>query len=96
MEKRGKLEKDSQIMIKMLPRQIELEKKMIQKSKSKPSNIREKLNQGVTFDYTDMEGRFATASRNINVGEEILCEKAHCVTLLQLYSKSHCQHCFTR
>lgn len=99
MEKRGKLEKDAQIMIKMLPKQMELEKKM-NKNKSdanaNPLAYNTKLSKSVAFDYNEQEGRFTKASRKIKVGEEVLVESAVCASLMEKFSKSHCQHCFAR
>lgn len=100
MEKRGKLEKDAQIMIKMLPPQVEYEKKMNAgnlKKKSNCSSVPEtKLNDAVKFDYNETEGRFTRTERNIKPGEEILVESAVCATLMEKFAKSHCQHCFAR
>lgn len=100
MDKRGKLEKDAQIMIKMLPRQIELEKKISMKIKAANAGAVqsrcEKLNRNVIFDYNDYEGRYALARDDIKVGDEVLWEKPHCTALLQQYALSHCQNCFTR
>lgn len=83
-------------MIKMLPREIELEKKLkkvLQKPKS--TGPVEKLHKNVTFDYNELEGRHAKAANDIKCGEEMLCEKAHCTALLQPFARTHCQHCFT-
>lgn len=99
MEKRGKLEKDAQIMIKMLPQQIEAEKKLKLKQSCKSVSkkpVMNKLSDAVTFDYNEREGRFAKANRDIRVGEQILCHEAHCATLMETFSKSHCQNCFKR
>lgn len=98
MEKRGKLEKDAQIMIKMLPRQIETEKKfkkMMQEKKDE-DKIVDKLSSKVIFEYNENEGRYAKAVENIDVGEEILRQKPHVSTLFEMFSKSHCQNCFQR
>lgn len=97
MEKRGKLEKDAQIMIKMLPPQVECEKKM-RKTIESDSNMQmdTKLNKGVQFDYTEREGRFTKTNRIVKAGEEILAEHAICAVLMERFSKSHCQHCFAR
>lgn len=98
MEKRGKLERDAQIMIKMLPQQVEFEKKM----KGADDQITDsmitltKLNKSVTFDQNEQEGRFTKTIRDVKVGEEILVEQALCATLFERFSKSHCQHCFAR
>lgn len=98
MEKRGKLEKDAQIMIKMLPPQVELEKKMMKKNGTNDTKMEtdSKLNKAVEFDYTEREGRFPKANNNIKAGEEILAERAVCAVLMERFSKSHCQHCFAR
>lgn len=99
MEKRGKLEKDAQIMIKMLPPQVEYERKMQQAdctTKSKDSQTDTKLNKSIIFDYNEQEGRFAKANRKVNVGEKILVEQPACAVLMEKFSKSHCQHCLAR
>lgn len=101
MEKRGKMEKDAQIMIKMLPPQVEQEKKMQKNGggdgyASNGMQADTKLNNGVEFDFTEREGRFARTNRNIKVGEEILVERAVCAVLMERFSKSHCQHCMER
>lgn len=101
MEKRGKLEKDAQIMIKMLTRQLETEKKMKAPTPSEAqtanaSVVKDKCSKALVFDYTENEGRFAKADRPIKAGEQILCEKAHCATLSKKFAKSHCQNCFQR
>lgn len=97
MEKRGKLEKDAQIMIKMLPPQVELERKM-RKTTEIDSNMQmdAKLNKAIEFDYTEHEGRFTKTNRTVKAGEEILAEPAICAVLMERFSKSHCQHCFAR
>lgn len=100
LDKRGKLETDAQIMIKMLPRQIETDRKLSKKLKAiklvDRRQHREQLHKNVMFDYNELEGRYAKASNDIKVGDEVLCEKAHCTALLQPYAMTHCQHCFTR
>lgn len=97
MEKRGKLEKDAQIMIKMLPRQIEAEKKLKKAKQDKDKDkIVHRINKKVIFDYNEREGRYGKAASDIEVGEEILCQKPHCSTLFEMFSKSHCQNCFLR
>lgn len=99
MEKRGKLEKDAQIMIKMLPPQIEQEKKMKKNGcamNSKEFEMDTKLNKSIEFDYNEEEGRFVKTNRKIKVGDEILVERAICAVLMERFSKSHCQHCMAR
>lgn len=97
IDKRFKLEKDAQIMIKMLPRELDMEKKMKKMlKKSKVAGPVEKLHKSVMFDYNELEGRYAKAAQDIKCGEEVLCEKAHCTALLQPFTRTHCQHCFTK
>lgn len=98
MEKRGKLEKDAQIMIKMLPQQVELEKKNRSASRKTDSQLQSdtRLNKSVDFDYTEHEGRFTKTLNNIAAGEEVLAERGVCAVLMERFSKSHCQHCFAR
>lgn len=97
-EKRGKLEKDAQIMIKMLQKQEDqIAKLKILNAKNKKEVIsRYGLSNSVMFDFNPNEGRFARAKNDIKIGEEILVENPHCVMLLEKYSKSHCQNCFKR
>lgn len=98
MEKRGKLEKDAQIMIKMLPPQVEFEKKNRKTSKTNVAQLQEdtKLSKSVGFDYSEQEGRFTKTTTNVTAGEEVLAERAVCAVLMERFSKSHCQHCFAR
>lgn len=102
MEKRGKLEKDAQIMIKMLTHQIEMERKMKMPTSFAASpttyagEINDKFSSALAFDYTVKEGRFALAGRAIKAGEQIVREKAHCASLFETFAKSHCQNCFQR
>lgn len=96
MEKRGKIEKDAQIMIKLLPKQVELEMKLASMEPKKAKASDSELNDAVAFDYNEQEGRFAKAQRNMRTGESVLTETPICATLSERFSKSHCQHCFTR
>lgn len=98
MEKRGKLEKDAQIMIKMLPPQVEIERKNRKMNGTSNSQMQmdTKLNKNVGFDYTEHEGRFTKTTGNVAAGEELLAERAICAVLMERFSKSHCQHCFAR
>lgn len=98
MDKRGKMEKDAQIMIKMLPQQVEMEKKMRKSSSNSDAVLQfgTKLNKSVVFDYNEQEGRFTKTNRKMKVGEEVLVESAVCASLMEKFSKSHCQHCFAR
>lgn len=99
MEKRCKLEKDAQIMIKMLPLQVEHEKKtnksngVLGKTTKQTSTW---LHKAVEFDSNEKEGRFTKTNRKLNVAEEVLVENAICATLFEKFAKSHCQYCFAR
>ncbi len=97
-EKRAKLEKDAQIMIKMMQKQEDqIAKFKLLNAKNKKRDVSKcGLNDSVEFDYNPNEGRFAKAKKDIKIGDEILVENPHCVMLLEKYSKSHCQHCFKR
>lgn len=98
MEKRGKLEKDAQIMIKMLPPQVEFERKTRKATTSTESKVQmdTKLHKAVGFDYTEHEGRYTMVNGTVKAGEEVLAERAICSVLMERFSKSHCQHCFAR
>lgn len=96
-EKRGKLEKDAQIMIKMLQKQeVQIAKLKKLNSKNNREDERKGLSNSVEFDFNPNEGKFAKAKTDIKIGEEILVEDPHCAVLLEKYSRSHCQHCFKR
>lgn len=94
------MEKDAQIMIKMLPLQVEHEKKLKQTNVEMEKNAKLMANtwlhKAVEFDYNDKEGRFTKASQKLNVAEEVLVENAICATLFEKFAKSHCQYCFAR
>lgn len=88
-------------MIKMLLRQIEMEKNMKIPNCSgnhvvEASEVNDKFSKALIFDYTEKEGRFAKAERAIKAGEQIVREKAHCASLFKAFAKSHCQNCFQR
>lgn len=84
-------------MIKMLPRQIELEKKMNNpKAKKEVEEVTvNKVSDVIEIDFDESAGRFAKARHPIKVADEILVEKAHCATLFEKFAKSHCQNCIT-
>lgn len=104
LEKKSKIERDVQIMIKLLQRNIELEaqqaKKQMKSTKSKLKSGVDKntnfLSKSVFFDYNKFEGRFAKANEEIGVGDSIITEGPHCSVLLETYNMSHCQNCFKR
>lgn len=102
-DKRMKLERDAQIMIKMLTKNLEMEAKM--KKSQKPGPLKKNkpkespehfISDTLTFDYSDNEGRFAKAAKEIKLGTYLVQEKPHVACLLQIYSQTHCQFCFKR
>lgn len=52
--------------------------------------------EAIEIKYDNMKGRFATATRDIGVGEILLVEKPYSGVLLEEYSKTHCQNCFIK
>lgn len=101
LDKRGKLEKDAQIMVKMLTRQLETEKKLkippsLRSLSLGPCDVKNKMSEAIAFDRTETEGLFAKADRLIKPGEQILTEKAHCTALFEKFATAHCQNCFER
>lgn len=105
LEKFQKMEKDAQVMIKILTRNMELEemmKKKQMKSKDQDKPKKPKLSHqkfvsdSLGFDYTPAEGRFAKACKDIKLGENLIQEKPHVSVLLQKYCQTNCQHCFKR
>lgn len=106
LERRMKLERDAQIMIKMLTKTLEVEANMIRMKKlpapTKPlvkpkENVVEHfVSDLLTFDFNENEGRFAKAEKDINLGTYLVQEKPHVACLLQIYSQTHCQLCFKR
>lgn len=105
LDRRQKLEKDSQIMIKMLPPQIAALQKnpppltaaqQLQKCRPKRDALTSELSACVDFERTEAEGRFAVARADIIIGEKVLVEHPHCAVLLEAFAQTHCQHCFKR
>lgn len=109
LDKKLKLERDAQIMIKMLEKGQAMEEQI--KQKQKPKNVKGStdlkdnsnnknaehfVSDCLGFKYTDDEGRFATAAKDIKLGTYLVQEKPHASCLLQLYSQTHCQYCFKR
>lgn len=103
-ERHLKLERDAQIMIKMLQKNIEMEEKIMKKSKghdatkdkSKDVIVDHFVCDSLGFDFSEAEGRFAIAKNEIKLGTYLVQEKPHASCLLQLYSQTHCQYCFKR
>lgn len=102
-DKRSKLERDAQIMIKMLTKNCEMEAKLMKNqpkpvpASKKPKEVVEHfVSDTLTFDYKEDEGRFAKAAADIKLGTSLVREKPHVACLLQVYSQTHCQLCFKR
>ena len=102
LENRTKLEKDAQIMVKMLQNTTGILKESVEiinefKNNSKTKKQKQPfLSESLIFDFNEQEGRFAKAAKNIKLGTYLLEEKPHVSCLLEAYSQSHCQNCFKR
>jgi SET and MYND domain-containing protein 4 len=105
-DKKMKLERDAQIMIKMLTKNVQMEEAM-KKSGKLPANeppakkksketVEHFVSDTLSFDFNEEEGRFAKAATDIKLGTYLVQEKPHVACLLQLYSQTHCQCCFKR
>lgn len=105
VDKRGKLEKDAQVMIKILHRNAEMAEEIARQKAMNPeadpvvkqaplkNNL---LSKSVKFEYNELEGRFAVADKDIKVAEIILEERPHVSVVLETYAKTLCQNCFKR
>lgn len=75
------MEKDSQVMIKILQRNIELEGCNNKKEKlavPKPTvGFQKMVNDKLAFVYTENQGRFCSAKEDIKLGENLLREEPH-------------------
>lgn len=107
IENRMKLERDAQIMIKMLQKTLVTEEKVAaamkgaKKQDRKDEVIKNKqvehfVSDSLTFDYNELEGRFAKAGKDIKLGTYLVQEKPYASCLLQKYCLTHCQVCFKR
>ncbi|XP_055640402.1 uncharacterized protein LOC129777865 [Toxorhynchites rutilus septentrionalis] len=102
LERRQKLERDAQIMINLLPRNIESEKKLAKARKHAPAAAKKPaipdfyVDKALYFDYSADEGRFAKTNADMKPNTILLLEKPHVSTLLEEYSLSHCSNCFKR
>ncbi|XP_019536792.2 SET and MYND domain-containing protein 4 [Aedes albopictus] len=102
LERRQKLERDAQIMIKLLPKNIEAEAKLAKAKKANPAEPKNPphpehyVEKGLYFDYSQEEGRFAKTNTDFKPNTIILLEKPHVSVLLEEYSLSHCSTCFKR
>lgn len=103
-DRQMKLERDAQIMIKMLTKNLEMEAFMKKTQKTpaapppkKPKEVVEHfVSETLSFDYSENEGRYAKAATDIKLGTYLVQEKPHVACLLQIYSQTHCQFCFKR
>jgi SET and MYND domain-containing protein 4 len=102
MEARLKLERDAQIMIKMLQKSFGItnkntaNKKKSTKDKEQTSKVDHFISDSLTFDHNKEEGRFAKAAKDIQLGCYLIQEKPYASCLLNNYSQTHCQNCFKR
>ncbi|XP_065073779.1 SET and MYND domain-containing protein 4 [Ochlerotatus camptorhynchus] len=102
LERRQKLERDAQIMIKLLPKNIEAEAKLAKSTKRSPAAPKNAsypehyVDKGLYFDYSQDEGRFAKTNTDLKPNEILILEKPHVSVLLEEYSLSHCSSCFKR
>lgn len=102
LERRQKLERDAQIMINLLPRNIETEKKLAKTRKPAPPAPKKPaipdyyIDKALYFDYSADEGRFAKTNADMKANTILLLEKPHVSALLEDYSLSHCSNCFKR
>ncbi|XP_058819604.1 SET and MYND domain-containing protein 4 [Topomyia yanbarensis] len=102
LERRQKLERDAQIMIILLPKNIEAEKKLAKSRKpervapKKPPVPDHYVDKALYIDCTVDEGRFAKTHSDLKPNTIVLLEKPHVSVLLEEYSLSHCSKCFKR
>lgn len=107
LENRMKLERDAQIMIKMLQKTLVTEEKAAMALKGAKKQEREDVaiknkqvehfvSDSLTFDFNELEGRFAKAGKDIKLGTYLVQEKPYASCLLQKYCQTHCQLCFKR
>lgn len=106
IDKRMKLERDAQVMIKLMQKNLDREAQLRKAGKLPPQQQPQKksnketiehfVSDTLTFDYNDDEGRFAKAAQDIKLGTYLVQEKPHVACLLQIYSQTHCQSCFKR
>ncbi|XP_063394307.1 SET and MYND domain-containing protein 4 [Cydia fagiglandana] len=106
-DKRQKMLADSKLMIELLNKGMVLagnpkDPAPVKKSPPKPK-LPGKHNpnypaasEAIEINYSESQGRYATATRDIGAGEVLLIERPHSGVLLSEFSKTHCQHCFTK
>ncbi|XP_068628489.1 SET and MYND domain-containing protein 4-like [Battus philenor] len=106
-ERRQKIRTDAKLMLEILNKGLSLagnpkDPEPLRKTPPKPK-LPAKNNpqypaasEAIQIDYDEVKGRYATATRDIQAGESLLIEKPFSGVLLGEYSKTHCQHCFTK
>ncbi|XP_014249101.1 SET and MYND domain-containing protein 4-like [Cimex lectularius] len=100
-EKKMKKQKDIEIMTALMLKnklvdEPTVKSKRHSKMPDKRNQVYKAAAESVTMQYNDVMGRFAVAEQEIDVGDVILRERAHCSVLLYENSKTHCFNCFTR
>lgn len=109
-DRRSKLHLNAMTMIKMLehdPRTTKQAARQQKLQKSAPTAAlldqaqtlpeeQEYVSQLVRIDQNAEEGRFARASSDVQVGQELLVERPYVAVLLEKYAQTHCEFCFVR
>ncbi|XP_045490330.1 SET and MYND domain-containing protein 4 [Pieris rapae] len=106
-EKKQKLLTDAKLMLEVLnkglvlagnPKDPKPRNKVVPKPKLPGKhNIKyPAASEAIQIDQDDTKGRYASASRDIQVGETLLIEKPHSGVLLAEYAATHCQNCFAK
>lgn len=54
------------------------------------------ISDAVQIDYSESQGRYATATRDIKAGELLVVERPHSGVMLGEHSTTHCQHCLMK
>lgn len=106
-EKRAKMRSDAKMMLEILKKGLVLAGNVKDPEPLKKKPPKPKLpgknnpkypsaSEAIFIDQDEKNGRFATATRDIEAGEVLLVEKPHSGVLLAEYSRTHCQNCFTK
>ncbi|XP_059060304.1 SET and MYND domain-containing protein 4-like [Achroia grisella] len=103
-EKRQKIATDAKLMLEILHKGLVLagnpkDPEPLNKLAPKPKlpgkhNVKyPATSDAIEITKSDVKGRFAIASRDIEAGETLLVESPYGSALLNEYSRSHCQNC---
>ncbi|KAH8299554.1 hypothetical protein KR044_002756 [Drosophila immigrans] len=108
-DRRAKLHLDAMTMIKLLQADPRTAKQEARQLKLKNANVSTELDQAQTLpeekeyvsslvriDQNAQEGRFARASADVQVGQELLVERPYVAVLLEKFAQTHCEYCFVR